>query len=485
MNKFNENKKNQHGLSLFEFVLVLAIILAATPLIFYQARMFMQKSEAEKYANQTIAYAKVFSRYLHNKGNACNTQAVTTSATDLLNKNYLPNITLKNIEFIKKKYGEPYVSCRLVDNDKNKMQAVMYYVKDTYTSNERDDDKNSAEKIFLGVNAVNAVGASAGVYNYTNGVAGADHAWFINKNDFFADKKDKIPENSVVLNLTMFPEFATMLIPSESDSSYSNNNSGSSYINGANNLVIGGDTDYKATVSASSDNYLYRKEDKYVSVGDKANTNTMQTDIIFANILEGKYLYQGINFVPLKTEIDTRLELTSSNNDDFEVTNMSRNSDIAILNGSLGAKSFIPTKTAEVGDGCSARGEIVVAGLESKKLFKDATPQLSVLVCGYSSSGYRDCDSGKSCYIPISNETITYQLDGSIGGIVKCTDETLFGANASVFRYAMLKTADATQYNSFNTRGKYRANYGVEQRIDKHLNIVTCSFEPADELVDY
>lgn len=361
-----KNKKYQSGVSLSEFILVLALVAIATPILVYLLNLYSQKLSSQQYADKTIAYAKAYTRYLHNPElikNSCKTAWSTGPALityqDLQNANYLPlgasKITNPNVP-------QPVVSCyNIVSGKTVGIQAVMYYVANDYKTN-----LTYLKQSLLGLNAAQSIGGAAALYTSDafkqDTIYGIGGGWELKKNDDIFSKNQKIVPNSVVVNLALLPEYATQPSSSsvKSNQKFNNNFSGidnASNNNANTNNVSDNSTQKNIAVNGNDkkvagnfggygeEHYLYRTEDADPThpSGDLKNQNTMQADVTIANKAKDptdkKIAYHGIQFS--LNDNNRKSQVLVSDRNGESAGKLSNSDQVTLKNGSLGADNNI------------------------------------------------------------------------------------------------------------------------------------------------
>ncbi len=373
-----EKIKYQQGVSLFEFILVIAIVGVITTIIMNQVNEYFKKEKSQQYGHQSIILAKAFSRYItdHYKqyydSSKINTQHIKYK--ELSDANYLP-IGMKNQKNI---YG--YTPCISIihDNDLNSIQAVMFFT--TSESNIKITFRDGAD-------AMMAAGIAAGVIDTDKKqVYGSGRAWKIdnsNGNDYDSYFKtggcdySQIPANSLVINLSLLSDY---ILQQHNES------------------------------QIDTDKYLYRiPDDNYnCPVGKDCNRNTMKADIIMnSQGSDGIVKYHSINF-GYGSAIDTGPILTSGNNNDDISKRQAKalSNEVVLAGGGFAANTLRPMLYKNQYESCS----LVELGTIVKEESSTDNPILirNQLLCSYSPV----CPSNTNyyCYLPISDMTITYNL---------------------------------------------------------------------------
>lgn len=455
MKMINIKKKKQFGVSIFEFVLLLAIILAIVPIVIYQIYSFNQKRDSQEYAKQTVAYAKAFARYLHDYKAVCGSAITMITFENLRDQHYLP-VGVRENTMEEKKYGRPRVACRDDNTHGNgAIQAVMYYVKNDYSSGDRQED---VKKMLFAKDAADDMKGAAGIYQFGNEVTSTNGAWTVDKSFFVADK-GKIPENSVVVNLAMLPEFSAMLVaPSQSSGS----NDANQYNKNANtNTLFAGVRDF---LFKPAKNGL-----KSSSAVDK----------------DAKTDRPVIKYHSIKFAADEKgAVLTSSMNTDYSLADSDRKNSTLLLTGSLGAQGIIPisiidSATAKnIGDSCSHEGELIaISGADKTLLANSGVFDVNVAVCRHSRSNYGSCGDGL-CYAPIGNITRTRYLDSYTRSHVACTETSLLGSSAKILKYPVIESSNSLRFYTDTSYTYDSYPNAVMSELDKPLTSITCSFEP-------
>lgn len=448
--------KYQRGISLFEFILVIGIIGLITTIVMSQVNDYFKKTKSQQYGYQSIVLAKAFSRYIidHYKQyyDASKSSIQHIKYQELSDANYLP-LGMKNQQNV---YG--YTPCVSIVYDSNldSIQAAMFFTTKNIESNVKITLKEGAD-------AMMAAGTSAGVIDTVkNQVNGAGRAWKIdnsNGNDYDSYFKSggcdysQIPPNSIVINLSMLSDYVLQQKNESQD---------------------------------NVEQYLYRVPDNSPKCpsGTACNKNTMTTDIIMNSTDSNgdNPNYHSINF-GAGTTIAQGPILTSGSNPAIRNIKPLSN-EVVLAGGGFVAEGLRPLFYKKQYESCTEN--------ELATIVKESSDRAGLiqnqLVCSYSIGCANINKYNYYCYLPISEETITYHLNGQANSFI-CPDGSFIDLSipfvVDVNGQIIDSTSDQIDPNFLEPTSFRQILYiykGLAPRVNhQSVNIisVTCSTNPS------
>lgn len=363
------NKKN--GFTIYELLITIAIIAAASPFIYSAIKDLMQKRTAMEYADYSKTYANRFIEniesnygeyYMYAQNNPTKTQ-------------FIPFSKIKNTIHGFMNWGViPCVAMRYESANKE-IQSVMFYT--------NNGTKARSISKGLGIKAMNEFGSGGG-YNESGIVNGINGTWALAKNNHFMESSllsacdtNSLTENGLVINLNMLTNFP------------------------------------RATTKSSSTGgqYLGRVRDDKSKFGESNNENTMQTDIIMQNNqnFNGIFISGNDN----SKAVDKPIYLGYSKSEKIsKVYKKYGDGDIPYLdnNGLVVVGGGVQTETLKINhsaDAYSSCSRKEVGTIVKENPIKNGVREASYLLCGYNMTrcvGY--------CFLPV-NYSINYTFNDS------------------------------------------------------------------------
>lgn len=369
------NIKNQRGFSILEACLALLIVMGTTSIIIDQINYYTSLKKATIYADQTKGYAKAFTRmltdnyaqyYTNTQSNPSLIQVIPVST--LKSAGYLPTgVSTTNI------YLQSPCAIIQLNGQSNQLQAIMIYGMNTSTTNTLTRN--------LGWRAATSAGGEFGVVESDLSVSGTGKGWSLPASSSLlsaisnCDLKT-LPRNSLVVNLSMLPEFSQNL---------------------------------------ESDPTLHRVKDTTSSTnpGDPNNANTMQTDIVMqsksgsTSQTSGIYLSgtSGSNGVFLGSGVSKSLNASYQGHYKAD--------DVIVAGGNIAANTIKPLQAVNQFDSCPHNSQYDDVG----KIAADASNKGYIkqhLICTYNPY-YCGNAPNKSCYLPINSVTIQFHPNSTNG----------------------------------------------------------------------
>lgn len=359
------NKRYVKGFSIYELIVVIAILSVASPFIYSLISDAIERRKDSQYSDFTKMYASKFIDEI--KSNYSEYYNQVTKDPNYNETIVIPFTKIQDNVTKSLNWGLlPCVALRYNPMSRD-MQAIMFYTDNGIKA--KAISKQSA------IRAMNDFGVGSGYYESSGVVNGISGAWSLTAhNDYINDSvvnkcsTTQLTKNGLVINLNMLDSFPK--VSSELDTGY-----------------------------------LSRIKDNDDQIGDNDNKNTMQTDIMLQN---GKNAY-GIFFSGNESSAknDELIFLGLDGSSEFKKVNNeyrmrysyygSKMPNIAIYGGGVRAESFIPMKEVDAYTDCSYSeyGSIVKQKKPDKSasLF-DVSP--SYLVC---TNNRLVCKSG-ACYLP-------------------------------------------------------------------------------------
>lgn len=346
------------GFTIIELLAMMVILIATVTLFINWIQMKSILHSAKIYADQSKAYADIYIRYLNqNKENiesavTPNTPMVITFK-DIQNQGYLPTgVQQKNL------FSQ--TPCLIVtkNHGSNTLSPIMFFVDGSQVQQE------------VGSRAMVLIGGMAGIYNnFKDNVIGNLGQWgydrFISNNGSLIRKcGNTIANNSIFLNISMMNTFNDILTP---------------------------------------DVTLHRLADKYNKrLGDSNNTNTLVTDISFAQ--NGSQQSKKLYFFG-KSESEIYLQASDLNNHN-----------VRLYEGAFLADYLQPTQKFAPGKSCLPTEVGAVSSVEDNSYGF----QGSILVCTYNPPVCQSQSQNDYCYISVKHNTIKFTNKGQMGQSFLC-----------------------------------------------------------------
>lgn len=359
------NKKYNKGFSIYELIVVVAILAAASPFIYSLIGAAIERRAASQYSDFTKMYASKFIDEI--KSNYGDYYELVTKDPDNNETIVIPFEKIENNVSKSLNWGIiPCVAIRYNPMSKD-MQAIMFYT-DNGTKAKHISQRSA-------IKAMNDFGIGSGYYESSGIVNGISGAWSLKSDNDYINKDvakkcstTTLTQNGLVINLNMLDSFPKV-------------NSG---------LDAG---------------YLSRVKDAENQAGTNDNTNTMQADIMMQNGKDIFGIFLSGNESSAKNEeviflgIDSSTIFKKVNKEPIRYSYYgSKEPSIAIYGGGLRAESFISMKEVDAYTNCSYNeyGSIVKQKKPSKSstLF-DVSP--SYLTC---INNEALCPNHSACYLP-------------------------------------------------------------------------------------
>ena len=371
------NLRKNAGISTFDMLIALGVIMLMMPFLIQQTNLYQDKNIAIQYADQTKTYAKAFNRAIANNYSIYYDIASKTSnltqvlkASQLLTAGYLPNgMGTTNIY-----HQTPCVTMHL-NTTTNQIEAIMFYVQSTAKPNL---DLLQAKRSAM------ATGGEAGSVQADGSVQGA--GWSLPKSSPFLTAASTcdfgtLAPNSVVMNLSMLPDYT-------------------------NNL--------------KTDPTLHRNQDNLSGTqgGDPNNLNTMQSDITMQTTdSNGQTNTSGI-FLSGNVNSTNPVLLAAGGSNSLKVINpidsySSYPNQVVIQNGAVKANTLQPTTTVSQFTPCSLATDPLRPDAARDEVGAEVTDASGInfqrmqLICTYNPT-YCTGSPSKSCYLPTTSVTIQF-----------------------------------------------------------------------------
>ncbi|MDD3266896.1 MAG: type II secretion system protein [Burkholderiales bacterium] len=365
------NKKR--GFTIYEILIAIAIMVAASPFIYSAIRDLMQKRTAMEYVDYSNTYANKFIEYIESNYS----EYYTNAQNNPTRTQVIPFSKIKNSMHGSLNWGViPCVSIRY-DSSSKEIQAIMFY-----TDNTKVDHRKISRQ--LGIKAMNEFGPGSAYYD--NGVVnGINGTWALARSNPFMSlltiiscDTSTLTANGLVINLNMLTNFP------------------------------------KGTQKSSTDvHYLNRVKDDAHLFGE-SNGNTMQTDIVMQNMES----FHGIFFSGNQSSLakDEQIFLGPVYSKNFDIVHKSKHksdgviyrkeSSIGIAGGGLQVENLIPQKNIVALTPCpeSHVGDILKEAVDETHDDANGGPYSSILIC---SKDIFSCNSnnGSYCFVPISRRS--------------------------------------------------------------------------------
>ena len=368
--KLAMNRSTYKGYTILEILLgtiaVVLIALAIIPIVGYYNRI----NQAQTIASQSINYSKIFIKYLLDNDSSIRSSLTSTNSvvyvkwTTIDEGGYIPSGNISSTTVL----GQTPCMAVSINTTINQLTPYLFFV-----------GGNLSKEALLDADTVmNQIGAMAGVYStsssepsvltYGSGVFSAGNAWYLlNSSPYISGISNgcgaNIVENSIVINLGMMPEYASM--------------------------------------QSSDDQSLHRyaDTDSGYSLGQTGNTNTLSTDI---SMIESGLSYSH------------KIYFSGNNESGMYLWNNGSNSNITVQNGGFSANTLQPTSSVATFTSC-ASGDVGTMAQQSDI----NVPVKSQLQCSYDALQCQGIDpTGKNlngyCYLPVVSVSINYKPNTSL-----------------------------------------------------------------------